>query len=382
LVVILGAKCSLAVFCRNAYGGEPPEVVEPIRAVPDFTSWLVVGGKVDVTGMARRVPDVDRPHRFEITATEGGVAGSRGAETSYKNLAADNDYMNVVAGVLQPLQWLQAMPSAQGPQMQGVQTKLRQALVEQQPSVYRNFAFNETAMGAGMFTEADIAWYDAFYKMIGTDESLDAAMFAVYKWSAPGARERDPSPVGAVRQTVSLVPPMCHQNFTQADRKRMIAEEVAANATEEGRVDKLVADYLGQKDHKRGIRVISKSSQDLVARKERALIAASIGVPGSNSSNQPAAPEPECVIVGAAKPGEDVSGNRYSTMYLVQWAGFVGQDNEYSWLNDSDLGGCYDSLHADLDGEQVHGGSAAISSWWITAWFVCSVLVKQKHGCM
>jgi len=139
-------------------------------------------------------------------------------------------------------------------------------------------------------------------------------MFAVYKWSAPGARERDTSPVGAVRQTVSLVPPMCHQNFTQADRKRMIAEEVAANATEEGRVDKLVADYLGQKDHKRGIRVISKSSQDLVARKERALIAASVGVPDTNSNGGPAAPQPECVIVGAAKPGEDVSGKKYSTM--------------------------------------------------------------------
>ena len=57
----------------------------------DFTSWLVVGGKVDVTGMARRVPDVDRPHRIEITATPGGVADSRGAETSYTKLAADKD---------------------------------------------------------------------------------------------------------------------------------------------------------------------------------------------------------------------------------------------------------------------------------------------------
>ena len=102
--MVVGAKCSLPVLCRNAYGSELPEVVEPIRAVPDFTSWLVVGGKVDVTGMARRVPDVDKPHRFEITATPGGVAGSKGAETSYKNLGADKDYTNVVGGVLQPLQ--------------------------------------------------------------------------------------------------------------------------------------------------------------------------------------------------------------------------------------------------------------------------------------
>ena len=165
-----------------------------------------------------------------------------------------------------------------------------------------------------MFTEADIAWYDTFYKMIGTDGSLHAAMLAVYKWSGPGARERDPSPVGAVRKPVSQVPPVCHKNFSQADRKRMVAEEVAANVEEEARVDKLVADYLGQKDHKRGIRVVSKSLQDLVARKERALIAASVGVPDTNSNNEPAAPQPECVIVGAAKPGEDVSGKKYSIM--------------------------------------------------------------------
>jgi hypothetical protein len=374
--VVVVTECRLHVSCRDAYGGEPPEVVEPIRAVPDFTSWLVVGGEVDVTGMARRVPDVDRPHRFEITATPGGVAGSRGANTSYKNLSANKEYMNVVDGVLQPLQWLRSMPSARGPEMQVVQSTLRQALAAQKPNVYRNFAFNQTAMGAGMFTDADIAWYDTFYKMIRTDESLHAAMLSVYNWSGPGARERDPSPVGAMQKPASLVPPICHENFSQADRKRMIAEEVAANSEEEARVDKLVADYLGQKDHKRGIRVLSKSSQDLVARKERALIAASVGVPDTNSNNEPAAPQPECVIVGAAKPGEDVSGKKYSIMYLVQWqcAGFAGKEGEYGWLNDSDLGSCYGSLDGDLDGEAVNGGCAASAKWCVTDWFVCSVL--------
>ena len=348
-------------------------MVEPIRAVPDFTTWLVVDGNVDVSGMARRVPDVDRPHRFEINATPEGVAGSRGANTSYKNLAAGKAYMNVVGGVLQPLQWLRQMPSARGPQMQGAQTKLRQALVEQKPSVYRNFAFNQTAMGSGMFTTEDIAWYDTFYEMIATDESLDAAMAPAYEWSAPGVRECDPSPAEAVRDPVSHVPPICHENFTKKDRKRMIEEEMAANATEEGRVDKLVAEYLGKKDHKRGIRVISKSSQDLVARKERDLIAASLGVP---AGKQPAAAQPECLIVGAAKPGEDASGKKYSTMYLVQWqcAGFAGKEGEYGWLNDSDLGSCFGSLDGDLDGEPVNGGCAASVGWCVTGWCVCSVL--------
>ena len=145
MLVVVVTECRLHVSCRDAYGGEPPEVVEPIRAVPDFTSWLVVGGEVDVTGMARRVPDIDRPHRFEITATPGGVAGRRGANTSYKNLSANKEYMNVVDGVLQPLQWLRSMPSARGPEMQVVQSKLRQALAAQKPNVYRNFAFNQTA---------------------------------------------------------------------------------------------------------------------------------------------------------------------------------------------------------------------------------------------
>ena len=153
--------------------------------------------------------------------------------------------------------------------------------------------------------------------------------------------------MGAVRKPVSLVPPMCHKNFSQAERKRMVAEEVAANAEEGARVDKLVADYLGQKDHKSGIRVVSKSSQDLVARKERALLSASVGVPGTNSNNEPAAPQPECLVVGAAKPGEDVSGKKYSIMYLVQWAGFADKEGEYGWLNDSDLCSCYDPLGGD-----------------------------------
>lgn len=349
------------MLCRNAYGDERPEVVEPIRAVPDFSSWLVVGGKVDVTGYARRVPDVDRPHRFEITATPNGVAGSRGAETNYKNLAADEHYMNVVDGVLEPLQWLRSMPSAAGPQVQVVQSKLRQALVAQKPNVYMNFAMNSTAMGAGMFSDGDIAWYDTFYAMIATDESLHAAMVADYKWIGRGARERDPSPVVAERQNVSLVPPICHGSFSKSDRKRMVAEELAANAASEARVDQLVAQYLGQKDHKRGVRVVSKSSQDLVAREERALIAASIGAHGTNSSTEPMSSGQECSIVGAAKPGEDVSGKKYSTMYLVQWAGFAGEANEYSWLNDSDLGSCYDSLDGDLDGEGVHGACTAIA---------------------
>ena len=100
--------------------------------------------------------------------------------------------------------------------------------------------------------------------------------------------------------------------------------------------------------------MISKSSQDLVSRKERDLVVASMGVRANNSSNEPAEPQPECLIVGAAKPGEDVSGKRYSTMYLVQWVGFGGQQGEYSWLNDSDLGSCYGSLDGDLDNEPVH----------------------------
>ena len=132
----------------NAGAGEDGEVavVWAAEAVVFGNLEAVVGGEVDVTGMARRVPDIDRPHRFETTATARGVAGSRGAETSYKNMAADKEYMNVVGGVLQPLQWLRSMPSARGPQMQVVQGTLRQALLAQKPSVYRNFTFNETAM--------------------------------------------------------------------------------------------------------------------------------------------------------------------------------------------------------------------------------------------
>ena len=44
------------------------------------------------------------------------------------------------------------------------------------------------------------------------------------------------------------------------------------------------------------------------------------------------------------------------SMYLVQWAGFAGKEGEYSWLNDSDLCSCYDSLDGDLDEELVNGG--------------------------
>ena len=92
-----------------------------------------------------------------------------------------------------------------------------------------------------------------------------------------------------------------------------------------------------------GNRVISKSSHDLVATKERALIDANICVNATNRSSQSAAAEPACLIVGAAKPDEDASGKKYNTVCLVQWAGFAAKECEYSWLNDSDLGSCYDS---------------------------------------
>ena len=40
--MVVAAECSLHVSCWNAYMGEPPNAVEPIRAVSDFTNWLVV----------------------------------------------------------------------------------------------------------------------------------------------------------------------------------------------------------------------------------------------------------------------------------------------------------------------------------------------------
>ena len=352
---------------KAAYGEDPelvPKLVQAVRAGPDFTQWLVIGGNVEVKGMARRVPDVDRPHRFEITATASGVAGSRGADTNYKNLAANDEHMNVVDGTLQPVQWLEEMPDAAGPAMQPVQEHLRDALMVQKPNVYRNFAFNECAMGRGMFEDSDIAWYDTFYSMICSAPALTQAMAMAFKWHAPGQRGAQPNPVVAVRSNVSKVPPIVHRNFTKADRDRMIREEKAANASEESRVDALLAEHNMQKDPTRGFRVQSKASKDLVARKTRAAIVAGVcGSAGAGSAKSGASPADSRVqhdvsIVGAAQPDSGKLNEKYGIVYLVRWSDCVGQEDEYAWLNASDLEYCYDSLDDELDGEVVNGESS------------------------
>ena len=223
--------------------------------------------------MARRVPDIDRPHRFKITATANGVAGTRGANTNYRNLAANDEYMNVVNGTLQP-QWLEQMHDAAGPKVQPVQEHLRAALMVQKPNVYRNFAFNECAMGEGMFQDSDIEWYDNFYNMICSASALTQAMDKAFEWCAPGQRGVQPSPVAPVRSNASKVPPIVHKNFTKAQQDQMIREEREANANEEARVDAFVAEHNRQKDPNRGFRVLSAASKELVARKTRAAIVA------------------------------------------------------------------------------------------------------------
>ena len=77
---------------RTCYGElNTPRVVESVRAVPDFTAWLVQDAGVKVSGMARRVPDVHRPHRFMLQWSNlPPMPRARHAcETDYKQHNAD-----------------------------------------------------------------------------------------------------------------------------------------------------------------------------------------------------------------------------------------------------------------------------------------------------
>ena len=354
-------KClnDLLQVYRTCYGEkDKPRVVEPIRAVPDFTSWLVIGGGANhVTGFARRVPDVQRPHRFMIERVNGeGMPGAVcKVETDYKNLASDQELMNVVKGERQPLQWLLQMPATSGPQMQGVASPLLQELRKSKPAIYRNFAGEGPT--CGMFTRADIDWYDSFYAMCETDECLSAAMSGVYKWQAPKARGVEAAQVGVehVHQKLTEVPPLCHNGFSKTDRDALIREEKKANAAEEKRLDDAVAEYLAGKDSNRGYRALSQAAKARVALHERQAIKAALGLKGCKAAANGAGGEPlqqddsfECYVVGGSFGGQAPSGKPYENLYLVHFDGYAGADDEFQWLPAANCN--FSGLAAALDG--------------------------------
>ena len=182
----------LLELLQTCYGPKNvPKCVEAVRAVPDFTSWLVEGTALDIAGMARRVPDVHRPHRFTFERGSGEPLPGAKFESvcNYKQHASDpaDKFMNVVDGKLQSFRWSQRMPSLAGPGMQAVDTKLLEKLRDSKGAVYRNFA--PSGPTVGMFTQNDIAWYDSFFSMCATDESLSSAMADAYVWQQPSARQ-------------------------------------------------------------------------------------------------------------------------------------------------------------------------------------------------
>ena len=314
----------LIELLKTCYGPtNAPKCVEAVRAVPDFTSWLVEGCGVDIAGMARRVPDVHRPHRFTFDRGSGEPLPGAKFESlcNYKQHASDpaDKFMNVVDGKLDSFRWLKSMPSQAGPGMQAVATELVNKLRDSKGAVYRNF--EPSGPTVGMFTAKDIGWYDSFYSMCATDEALSSAMANAYVWQQPSAREPEQPGVEIRFEALSKVPPICHENFTDKQRKQMIKEEKATNAVSEAMIDAAVAEFLDGKDHSRGYRALSRAAKERVASHERELIAASLGLSRKSSAGigEPADKTFECVIVGGSSGGHNAQGAAYEMLYLVEY---------------------------------------------------------------
>lgn len=354
---------------KTCYGPKnKPRVVEAVRAVPDFTKWLVQDAGVEVSGFARRVPDVHRPHRFMLSRSNSAPmpGATYACETDYKQHSSDPDseIMNMVDGERQPVQWLSSMPNEAGPPMQPVKTGLVDALRASKPNVYRNF--EPSGLAAGMFQAEDIKWYDDFYAMCSTNASLTTAMQAAYHWQQPGARHTDAPGVELQFERLHRAPPICHSSYTEAERKRMIREEMEENKEANAAIDKAVAEYMEGKDHGRGYRALSKQSKERVAAMERDLIARSLNLarkPGAAKKDvQAEAAEQdvsyECNIVGASK-SEDIHGNKYEMLYLVQFPGYEGADDAVRWLPASHLSeSAIESALEALDGQEATGPCA------------------------
>ena len=358
------SMADLLELYRTCYGPKhTPKVVKAVRAVPNFTKWLVEDAGVEVTGYARRVPDVHRPHRFMITRSNSApMPGAKYAsETDYKQHSSDPEaeLMNMVGGERRPLKWLSSMPDSAGPEMQPVAIGLLKELRKSKPNVYRNFA--ATGVAAGMFSRVDIDWYDSFYAMCCTDTSLTAAMQSAYVWEQPGARVAEAPGVDLRFERLNQAPPICHSNYTDTERKKMIKQEEGENKEKNVVIDEAVAKYLQGKDHARGYRALSRASKERVASMERELIARSLNldgqvgvaaggaVAGANDASY------ECNIVGASK-SEDLHGNKYEMLYLVQFPGYEGADDAVKWLPASHLSeAAIDDVAGPLDGGCITG---------------------------
>lgn len=333
---------------HDAYSTKPKNI-EVVEAVPNFWEWLVKEGKVEVAGMAERVPDVQRPHRFVFDRTPEGLAGTHGCNCTYYNLASNqvDDAMNAVLidgqKVVQPVHWLQRMPDCEGPKMQRANAKHVDSLNSSKPNVYANFNLNERCESFDpcascvvcryddFFTAADMDWYDDLYDTCASCESLDNHMASKYAYKKLPVRDLAPDEVKTLKHELwTQVPPLTHQNYTAADKKRMIQEEQKAREEADKLLDEQVADYLKGKDHHRGVRALSKASKERVAFHERKVIAASLGM-----SRPPVerAKDNGIKILGASWGGVDEAGDAFETTYLVQWEGYKDHPDEFQWVS-------------------------------------------------
>ena len=141
----------------------------------------------------------------------------------------------------------------------------------------------------------------------------------------------------------------------------MIKQEEEENKEKNAVIDEAVAKYLQGKDHARGYRALSRASKERVASMERELIARSlnldgqVGVAASGAVAGAKDASYECNIVGASK-SEDLHGNKYEMLYLMQFPGYEGADDAVKWLPASHLSeAAIDDVAGPLDGGCITG---------------------------
>lgn len=178
------------------------------------------------------------------------------------------------------------------------------------------------------FSEDDIAWYDDMFDTCASVESLDAHMAAKFKWAKLPSRENaSPEVLQLEHVRWSGVPPLTHQNFTAAEKRKMIADEQKAREEDDKLLDEKVKEYLAGKDHGRGVRALSRASKERLRYHERKAIAAALGI-----NRAPVDREDVVKVIGGSWGGKNKKGEHYETLYLLQWTGYEGDANEFQWL--------------------------------------------------
>ena len=303
----------------------PPQCVEHVMQVHDWTKWLVKDNGLQFEGFARRTPDDDRPHQFIF---ERGEA-ARSCDGWYKRWSYELDVWNK-----KPFQLLHGVPEGQ-PQLQPTLITHLEGIAKKRTNVLQNFA-NESTMTC-VFTVHDIEQYVRFFDLFSTNTGdllpvadIEANMSAAHAAKAFRWIPEHVRPLQEAQQEESRgrgEEPILHANQTKIEQKKI---KLAAKVARAGPSD------LPQLA--RGVRTMSRMTQLRMSALEREMeerLQRAVTLVPQDAVG---------VIVGVDAP-VDMEPQAMFHWTSPEWE---GHDHEYEWLTMEQLQRDWSSLSDDL----------------------------------